>query len=243
MFAFLLCSDEGRRIKKTRRCQNVIKTVCLRNRIIAFPWLDFIRRVWKVVDFSDEHVFHPPAVTHRARCSLRHCELTPAPDHQIQNAQMEGLLKQIGKTRLLFNNDQCRLFAIKTHAIGRKTQWEITTIFTPDTILRLHRNLIARRFDFSEKRKPGRPRIRPVIVDANVRDARENPKGLIRSALQNPNYHAADSTPGNLLTAHGVKPAPDRQQMPGWSTFLIAYGNSIFAADFRLSKCGREGEF
>ncbi|WP_197442880.1 hypothetical protein [Lignipirellula cremea] len=42
----------------------------------------------------------------------------------------------------------------------------MTTIVTPDTILRWHRELVAKKWDQSEKPKSvGRRRIREVIVD------------------------------------------------------------------------------
>ena len=42
-----------------------------------------------------------------------------------------------------------------------KTLRELTTIVTPETILRWHRELMAKKWDHSEKRKSvGRPRIR-----------------------------------------------------------------------------------
>ena len=37
---------------------------------------------------------------------------------------------------------------------------------------------------------------------------------------------------GNVLRAHGIEPAPDRQRTPAWSTFLKAHWDSIFATDF-----------
>ena len=154
---------------------------------------------------------------------------------EFQNAQIEALLKQLGKKRLLLNDDQRRLLAVKAHAIGRKALLELTTIVTPDTILRWHRELVAKKFDFSGKRKPGRPRIRQEIVDAIIRFARENPTwgyDRIQGALKNLNYHIADSTVANVLKAHGIEPAPDRQRTPAWSTFLKAHWNSIFATDF-----------
>ena len=131
---------------------------------------------------------------------------------EFQNAQIEALLKQLGKKRLLLDDDQRRLLAMKAHAVGRKALREITTIFTPDTILRWHRELIARKFHSSDKRKPGRPRIRQVVVDAIVRFARENPSwgyDRIQGALKNLKYHISDSTVGNVLKAHGIGPAPD----------------------------------
>ena len=36
----------------------------------------------------------------------------------------------------------------------------------------------------------------------------------------------------NVLKAHSIKPAPDRQRTQSWSTFLRAHWDSIFATDF-----------
>ena len=154
---------------------------------------------------------------------------------EFQNAQIEALLKQLGKKRLLLDDDQRCLLAVKAHAIGRKALREITTIFTPDTILRWHRNLVAKKFDSSDKRKPGRPRIRQVVVDAILRFARENPSwgyDRIQGAMKNLKYYISDTTVGNVLKAHSIEPAPDRQQTPAWSTFWKAHWDSIFATDF-----------
>ena len=145
---------------------------------------------------------------------------------EFQNAQIETLLKKLGKKRLLLDDNQRRLLAVKAHAIGRKALLELTTIFTPDTILRWHRELVAKKFDSSNKRQPGRPRIRQEIVDAIVRFATENPTwgyDRIQGALKNVGYHIADSTVANVLKAHGIEPAPDRQRTPAWSTFLKAH--------------------
>ncbi|MEO2015761.1 MAG: hypothetical protein ABGZ53_15475, partial [Fuerstiella sp.] len=46
---------------------------------------------------------------------------------QFQNAQIEALLKKLGKKRLLLDDDQRRLLAVKAHAIGCKTLPELTT--------------------------------------------------------------------------------------------------------------------
>ena len=94
---------------------------------------------------------------------------------QFQNAQIEALLKKFGRKRLLLNDDQRRLLAVKAHAIGRKALLELKTVVTPNTILRWHRKLVAKKFDSSDNRKPGRSRIRQIVVDAIVHFARENP--------------------------------------------------------------------
>jgi len=64
-----------------------------------------------------------------------------------------------GRKRLRFNDDQRRRLAVKGRALGRRMLREIGSVVTPDTILRWHRELIARKYDGSEGRAPGRPAI------------------------------------------------------------------------------------
>jgi hypothetical protein len=51
------------------------------------------------------------------------------------------LREKIGKKRILLNDDQRRRLAVKGKFLGHKMLQEIGTIFTPDTILRRHRQL------------------------------------------------------------------------------------------------------
>jgi hypothetical protein len=83
----------------------------------------------------------------------------------------------IGKKRVLLTDEQRRRLAVKGNAIGRKALDEVGSLFTPDTILRWHRQLVAQKRDYSDRKKksPGRPRIRQVIVDLTVKFAQENP--------------------------------------------------------------------
>jgi len=153
----------------------------------------------------------------------------------FQNAQIDALLKKLARKRLLLNDNQRRLLGVTGQAIGRKALFELTTIVTPDTILRWHRQFVARKFDSSDQRKPGRPRIRQEVVDTIVRFARANSTwgyDRIQGALRNLGYHIADSTVANVLKAHGIEPAPDRQRTQSWATFLKAHWNLIFATDF-----------
>ena len=57
--------------------------------------------------------------------------------------QYAVLMKQFGKRRILLTDDQRRRLAVKGKILGRKTLSEIGTLFTPDTILRWHRQLVA----------------------------------------------------------------------------------------------------
>ena len=63
----------------------------------------------------------------------------------FRGTQIQVLMEKLGKKRLLLSDDQrCRL-AVKAKVLGRKALLEITTIFTPDTILRWHRQLVAKK--------------------------------------------------------------------------------------------------
>ena len=115
------------------------------------------------------------------------------------------------------NDDQRRRLAVKGKSLGRKHLKQVGMLFTPDTILRWHRQLAANKWDYSNRKekKSGRPRTRQVIVDLTVQFAKENPAwgyGRISGALSNVGYHIWDSTIGNILKAHGIEPAPDRQR-------------------------------
>jgi transposase InsO family protein len=142
----------------------------------------------------------------------------------------------LGNKRVLLTDDQRRLLGAKGKMLGRKKLLELTTIVTPDTILRWHRELVAKKWDSSDKRKAlGRPRIRQVIVDLILRFAKENSTwgcDRIQGALANVGYHISDTTVENVLKAHGIEPAPKRQQSTTWGNFLKAHWDSLFATDF-----------
>ena len=140
------------------------------------------------------------------------------------------LREKLGKKRILLSDDQRRRLAAKGRVLGRKLLDEVGTLFTPDTILRWHRQLIAAKWDYSDRRKSiGRPRVRQEIVDLILRFARENPRwgyDRIQGALANLGYHITDTTVGNILKDHGIEPAPDRQRsttLPPRSPNLNAY--------------------
>jgi len=74
------------------------------------------------------------------------------------------LREKLGKKQILLTNDQRRRLAIKGKILGRKMLDELAAIVTPKTILRWHRQLVARHWDYSHRRKsPGRPPVAPPI--------------------------------------------------------------------------------
>ncbi len=90
-------------------------------------------------------------------------------------AENRVLREQLGPGRVRFTDAQRSRLARAAHAIGRKRLRQISTIVTPDTLLRWYRELVARKYDGSKMRGPGRPRIAGEIQRLIVRMARENP--------------------------------------------------------------------
>jgi len=66
------------------------------------------------------------------------------------------LREQIGARRLRFTDDQRRRLATKARTLGRRLLSEIATVVTPGTLLAWHRTLIAKQYDGSTRRGPGR---------------------------------------------------------------------------------------
>ena len=59
------------------------------------------------------------------------------------------LREKLGKKRIRLNDNQrCRL-AVLGKKLGRKVLGQFCTAFSPDTILRWHRELVARKYDGS----------------------------------------------------------------------------------------------
>ena len=136
---------------------------------------------------------------------------------------------------LRFSDKERALLARKAFGIPRKVLLGLGTIVTPDTLLRWHRQLVARKFDFSERRQPGRPRTIRIITELIVRMALENPRWgytRIQGALYNLGNVVGRGTVANVLEREGIEPAPERGGRTSWSVFLKAHWRSIVAADF-----------
>ncbi len=145
------------------------------------------------------------------------------------------LREQLGGKPPLFTDDQRRRLATKAKAIGRKGLLEIGTIVTPDTLLRWYRTLIAKKYDGSAARKPGRPKTAAEIEHLIMHIARHNPTWgytRIRGALYNLGHDIGRNTIKRILLDHGIDPAPLRNKGLSWSTFLKAHWGAIAATDF-----------
>ena len=98
-----------------------------------------------------------------------------------------------GTKRLRFNDDQRRRLAVKGKALGRKLLGEVGSLVTPDTILGWYRKLIAKKYDGSQHRRPGRPRVPEEIACLVVRIASDKSRLWIHSPPRRP--------PGSVITS------------------------------------------
>ena len=164
--------------------------------------------------------------------------------NQLQQQQIEYLrttiqvlIERFGKKRIILSDDQRRRLAVKGKVLGRKRLEEIGGLFTPDTILRWHRELIAQKWDYSDRKqqRPGRPPVTDEIRELVLQIARENPTwgyDRIQGALSNLGHEVCDQTVGNILKARGIEPAPERKRQSSWKTFLKSHWDVLGAIDF-----------
>jgi integrase-like protein/helix-turn-helix protein len=140
------------------------------------------------------------------------------------------LRRQLGGRRLHLTDDDRRRLAVRAYRLGRAALRETATIATPDTLLRWHRQLIARKWTYAVKSRP-----RGVLIEIRqlvLRMATENPTWgytRIQGALTNVGHHVGRSTIRRILKAAGLPPVPERPT--SWQTFVNA-GGSIAGADF-----------
>src|SRR5688572_25289291 len=69
-------------------------------------------------------------------------------------AENQALREQLGGKRLRFTDAQRRRLARKAKSLGRRRLRELSTIVTPDTLLRWYRELVAQKYDGSARRGP-----------------------------------------------------------------------------------------
>jgi putative transposase len=115
-----------------------------------------------------------------------------------------------------------------------RNRWGEVFPVTPATLLAWHRKLMARKYDTSTRRKPGRPPAHRSIARLVVGIAGENPlwgHRRIHGELIKLGVSLAPSTVWEILRAAGIDPAP-RRSGPTWRQFLAARAAGIVAVDF-----------
>src|ERR1700693_70142 len=125
------------------------------------------------------------------------------------------LRRQLGGRRLRLTDEDRRRLAARAYLVGRAALREIATIATPDTLLRWHRQLIARKWTYAKG--CGRHGVLFEIRQLVVRMATENPTwgSYEGPRCQDPSFRREICTPSPLL----LKRTP-REQDPSASVVV-----------------------
>lgn len=142
------------------------------------------------------------------------------------------LRRQVSRPRFA-SRDRLVLAAL-SRVLPRRS-WHAFLV-TPETLLRWHRRVIARRWTYPHRR-PGRPPIDREVRELIVRLARENGHwGYVRIAgeLRKLGIDVSATLVRNVLGRAGIPPAPQRGQL-SWRSFLRQHAAATLAGDFSRS--------
>jgi len=152
---------------------------------------------------------------------------------ELENAVLRHQLAVLGRTVKrppLRRRDRMLLAAASS--LLRREHWSVFLV-SPQTLLRWHRELIARKWTY-RRRSPGRPPLDPSLRQLVLRLGRENPSwGCVRiqGELRKLGIGVGATTIRSILRRSGFGPAP-RRRGPSWSEFLRAQAHGMVACDF-----------
>jgi putative transposase len=141
------------------------------------------------------------------------------------------LRRQIGPVRY---RPVDRLWLSALSRLIPRRRWAEVFAVTPATLLAWHRRLVARKWDYASRRRPGRPPTAAAIRKLVIRMATDNPTWghrRMQGELVKLGHQIAASTVWQILHVAGIGPAP-RRAGPTWQQFLTAQARGILAVDF-----------
>jgi transposase InsO family protein len=146
------------------------------------------------------------------------------------------LREKLGHKRIILNVAQKRRLAAAAARLPRELLRQIGTLFSPDTLLKWNRWLIARKYDGSGTKKRGpAPTKQRMIRDLVLRMVAENPQwgyGRIYGELKKLGYDVHWQTVRRVMLDHGLLPDPDKPYKTTWKAFLETHWESVAACDF-----------
>ncbi len=149
--------------------------------------------------------------------------------------QLVVLHRQLGGQRVRFEPADRAWLAVLLHQLPKPTLHRPRLLVRPDTVLRWHRDLHARRHAAASRpRRRGRPRTVRSIRALVLRLVRENPSWgyrRVHGELLTLGVKVAASTVWEILRDAGIDPAPDRAATT-WAGFLRSHAEALLAADF-----------
>jgi transposase InsO family protein len=125
------------------------------------------------------------------------------------------------------------LLAALSRVLPRRS-WPLFLV-TPETLLRWHRQLVARHWTYPHTR-PGRPPVDRSVRELILRLARENSSwGYVRivGELRKLGINVSATLVRNVLRNAGIPPAPQRGQLD-WRSFLRQHAATTLACDFLI---------
>jgi len=149
--------------------------------------------------------------------------------------QITVLERQLGNERVQFTPTDRAFLAALIHRLPRDVLRRVRLLVRPDTVLRWHRDVVARRHAVqSRPKRPGRPRTVRSIRVLVLRLAQENPSWGYRrlhGELLVLGVKVAASTVWEILHKAGIDPAPERASST-WADFLRSQADALLACDF-----------
>ncbi|MGW9030954.1 integrase core domain-containing protein [Streptomyces sp. NPDC055722] len=149
--------------------------------------------------------------------------------------QITVLERQLSGQRVRFQVSDRAYLAALLHQLPTQALRRMRLLVRPDTVLRWHRDLSARRHAAqSRPKRGGRPRTVHSIRALVLRLARENPNWGYRrlhGELLVLGVKVAASTVWEILQEAGIPPAPERASST-WADFLRSQANALLACDF-----------
>jgi putative transposase len=143
--------------------------------------------------------------------------------------QLMVVRRQVARPRY---TPQDRLVLAVLARLLPRQRWPVFLV-TPATLLRWHRELVARRWIYPATGR-GRQGLDPEVVDLVVRMASENPRwGYVRivGECRKLGVRVSATSVRRILRRHRLGPAP-RRGGPGWTAFLRAQAGGMLACDF-----------
>jgi putative transposase len=145
------------------------------------------------------------------------------------------LHRQLGGQRVRFEPADRAWLAALLSRLPRPALLNLRLLVRPDTVLRWHRDLHARRHaKASRPRRRGGPRTVRSIRALVLHLVRENPSWgyrRVHGELLTLGVKVAASTVREILRAAGIDPAPDRAATT-WAQSLRSQAEALLAADF-----------
>ena len=140
-----------------------------------------------------------------------------------------SILRRRARRPQLTESDRLVLAALSRVMLRRSWQ---AFLVTPETLLRWHRRIVARRWTYPHRR-PGRPPVDAEVRQLILRLARENGHwGYVRivGELRKLGINVSATLVRNVLARAGIRPAPERAGS-SWRSFLRQHRHTIVACD------------